>query len=101
MMLLQFGQQPTKGRGQYLYNYLTLKLNPSEEKHKKFIKLLGNMSTTNNTLKSKLQTITDEEKKKSIQYFQKLYDELGVVTAAVLKEEWIRVKSEIRNATVS
>jgi predicted RNA-binding protein Jag len=101
MMLLQFGHQPSKGRGQYLYNYLVLKLNPAEEKHKKIIELLGKMSATNNALKSKLQTISEEEKKKAIQYFQKLFDELGVVATSVFKEEWIRVKSEIRSATAS
>jgi hypothetical protein len=98
MMLLQFGQQPGKNRAQYLYNYIVLKLNPTEEKHKKIISLLGQMSATNNSLKSQLQTISADEKKKAIQHFQKVFDELGVVASSVFKEEWIRVKSETKSA---
>jgi hypothetical protein len=98
MMLLQFGQQPGKNRAQYLYNYIVLKLNPAEEKYKKIISLLGQMSATNNSLKSQLQTISADEKKKAIQHFQKVFDELGVVASSVFKEEWIRVKSETKSA---
>jgi hypothetical protein len=101
LAFLRFREQPPKGRLQYLYNYIFLKLNRTEEKHKKIVDLLNQITSTNNHLKRELEKISPEDIKNATQHFQKAFDELGLITSAVLKEEWIRVKSETKSATVT
>lgn len=83
---------------QYIRSYIRLKLNSKEEPHKKLIASMGDVIDIINPLIEQKVNVKTELGPLLNEYHNAIR-KLNEVADAVLKEEWTRVKSEIRAVT--
>jgi hypothetical protein len=87
-----------KSRLQYLIGYIALKLNQKEAKHRELILKMQNIiEIINDCVSQKKDTKEAKEKGESLR--ATLY-KIQHISDDILKEEWSRVKSEIRSVTL-